>query len=540
MAGLVTSFGSGAMTNSIEDIREAEAIFVIGSNTTEAHPIVALAIKEAVFNGADLIVADPRRIELVDFASLWLCQKPGTDVALINSLAHVILKEKLHDKDFIKKRTEGFADYKKILEKYSPEKVEKIVGIPAGDIKKAARMFASRQKGVVVYAMGITQHVRGTDNVMALANLVMLTGNVGKIGTGLSPLRGQNNVQGACDMGALPDVLPGYARVADDKKRKTFEKKWGCLLSSEAGLSVVKMMEAAEKGNLKAMFIMGENPMLSDPNLKHVEKALKNLDFLVVQDIFLSETAQFADVILPGASFAEKDGTFTSTERRVQRVRKVVEPPGEARADWEVIVDLANCLGARWHYKTLKEVMEEVNELVPTYRGITYERLKRNGLQWACFYPEHPGSRCLYEDEFARGKGLFVPLDYLPPSEVQDNKYPFLLIVGRQLFQYHTGTMTRRSKGLNTLFPRGCVEINPQDAEELGLKSGDEVVLESRRGQVKVSVELSGKVTPKTLFSTFHFKEIPVNVLTSPELDEKSDIPELKGTPVRVSKVSKS
>jgi formate dehydrogenase alpha subunit len=527
------------MTNSIEDIREAEAIFVIGSNTTEAHPIVALAVKEAVFNGADLIVADPRRIELSEFASMWLRQKPGTDIALINSLAHVILKEKLHDRDFIKKRTEGFEEYKKVLEKYSPEKVEKIVGIPADDIRKAARMFACRKKGVVIYAMGITQHVRGTDNVMALANFVMLTGNVGKPGTGLSPLRGQNNVQGACDMAALPNVLPGYAGVNDSKKRKAFEKKWGCLLSSEAGLSVVKMMEAAEKGELKAMFIMGENPVLSDPNLKHVEKALKNLDFLVVQDIFLSETAEFADVILPGASFAEKDGTFTSTERRVQRIRKAVKPPGEARADWEIIVDLANRLAANWRYESPKQVMEEINELVPAYGGITYERLIRNGLQWACFHPEHPGTRCLYEDEFARGKGQFVPVEYLPPSEVQDEEYSFLLIIGRSLFQYHTGTMTRRSKGLNTLFPRGYVEINPQDAEELSLKSGDEVVLESRRGKVKVSVELSERVAPKTLFSTFHFKEVPVNVLTSSELDEKSGIPELKGTPVKITKVTK-
>lgn len=528
------------MTNSIEDIREAEAIFVIGSNTTEAHPIVGLAIKEAVFKGADLIVADPRRIKLTEYASMWLRHKPGTDVALINGIAHVILKEGLHDKDFIKKRTEGFDDYAKVLEKYTPQKVAKITGVSREEIKKAARMFASRKRGVVIYAMGITQHVRGTDNVMALANLVMLTGNVGKPGAGLSPLRGQNNVQGACDMAALPNVLPGYTRVVDAEKRKTFEEKWGCALPENGGLSVVKMMEAAEKGDLKAMFIMGENPILTDPNLKHVEKALKNLDFLVVQDIFPSESSKFAHVILPGASFAEKEGTFTSTERRVQRIRKAVEPPGDARADWEIIIDLANRMGAHWSYESPKEVMEEINELVPAYRGITYERLIRNGLQWGCFHPEHPGTRCLHEDEFARGKGLFVPVEYLPPSEVQDEEYPFLLIIGRSLHQYHTGTMSRRSKGLNSLFPEGYVEINSLDAEEMGLSDEDTIEIESRRGKIEAVVKVSNKVPPKTLFSTFHFREIPVNVLTSPELDEKSEIPELKGTPVRISKVSKS
>lgn len=527
------------MTNSIEDIREAEAIFVIGSNTTEAHPIVALAIKEAVFNGADLIVADPRKIKLTDYASLWLCHRPGTDIALINGIAHVILKEGLHDKDFIKKRTEGFDDYAKVLEKYTPEKVEKITGVSAKDIERAAKMFARRGKGVVIYAMGITQHVRGTDNVMALANLVMLTGNVGKPGTGLSPLRGQNNVQGACDMAALPNVLPGYARLTDGEKRKSFEKRWGCTLPKDGGLSVVKMMEAAEEGKLKAMFIMGENPLISDPNLKHVEKALKKLDFLVVQDIFLSETAEFADVVLPGASFAEKDGTFTSTERRVQRIRKAVEPPGEARADWEIIIDLANRLGANWAYQSPREIMDEINELVPIYAGITYDRLERNGLQWACFHPEHPGTRCLHEDEFVRGKGLFVPVEYFPPSEVQDEDYPFLLIIGRSLFQYHSGTMSRRSKGLNFLFPKGYVEINFFDAEEIGLSEGDVIEIENPRGKIRAEVKLSHKVPPKMLFSTFHFKEIPVNVLTSPELDEKSGIPELKGTPVKIKKLGK-
>ncbi len=536
MAGLATAFGSGAMTNSFEDFEKADVILVIGSNTTENHPIAALAIKRALRNGTKLIVADPRPIKLTKYAHLWLQHKPGTDVALINALANVILQEELWDKEFVWERTEGFEAYKESLKEYSPQKVERITGVSASLIERAARIFGAAKRGVIVYAMGITQHVRGTDNVLALANLAMLTGNVGREGTGVSPLRGQNNVQGACDMGALPNVLPGYAKVIDDSLRGKFEEVWGLSLPRKPGLTVVRMMQAAARGEIKGMYIMGENPLLSDPQIEHVKEALESLEFLVVQDIFLTETAELADVVLPAASFAEKEGTFTNTERRVLQVRKAIEPPGEAKPDWVIIKELAQKLKANFNYRDPKEIMDEINKLVPAYAGITYERLDKTGLQWPCLSTTHPGTKRLHEGKFARGKGQFTPVCYIPSSELPDDEYPLVLITGRVLFHYHTGTMSRRTH-INSLFSKGYVEINPEDAVALNIEDGETVLIKSRHGELKAPVKISERVGPGTIFSNFHFWEVPINQITSEELDEKSGIPQIKAVAVKVEKI---
>ncbi len=539
MAGLAAAFGSGAMTNSIADIAQADVILVIGSNTTEAHPIIALQIKKAVReNGAKLIVIDPRKIKLVDYAHLWLRQKPGTNVAVINGLMNVILEKSLADEEFIANRTEGIEELKAILPKYTLEVAERISGVPATDLRQAARIFAQAERATIIYSMGITQHTTGTDNVLSIANLAMLTGNIGKPGTGVNPLRGQNNVQGACDMGALPTTLTGYQKIAHDEVRAKFEKAWSCRLPKEAGLSVVEMFEAALQGKIKAMYIMGENPMLSDPDITHIEKALRTLDFLVVQDIFLTETAEFADVVLPGATFAEKDGTFTSTERKVQRVRKAINPPGKAKADWEIICDLAKAMGYEMGYSFPGEITDEIASLTSTYGGILFDRVNSSGgIQWPCPSLDHPGTTILYQDKFARGLGKFHPVEYKPPSEEPSEEYPLILTTGRLLFQYHTGTMTRRSKGLEEICPAGPVEINLEDAAAYRIKEGEEVILASRRGKIKVRVNITERSPQGTIFLPFHFSEYPANVLTNPALDPLAKIPEFKVCAVRIEKL---
>lgn len=525
------------MTNSIADIAQADCIFVIGSNTTENHPVIGLKVKEAVRRGAKLIVADPRHIELVDWAYLWLRQRPGTDLALLNGLLHVIVKEGLYDQKFIEERTEGFEEVREAVEEYTPEKVAELTGVPARDIVEAARLYARGPRSTILYAMGITQHITGTANVMALANLAMACGHIGKEGSGVNPLRGQNNVQGACDMGGLPNVLPGYQPVTDPEVRRKFALAWGVEdLPGEPGLTVVEMMRAAEEGRLKGMYILGENPLLTDPDVSHVEKALKNLEFLVVQDIFLTETARLADVVLPGAAFAEKEGTVTNTERRVQLMHKAIDPPGEARADWEIIGELLKRLGSQGEYSSPEDVMREITRLTPSYAGITYSRLEEKGLQWPVPSLDHPGTPVLHREKFTRGKGRFHVVHFRPPAEEPDEEYPFLFTTGRLLYHYHA-VISRKSRGLEEICPEPEAEINPADALSLGIEDGETVELISRRGRVKVKARVTERVSKGTIFMSFHFWEAAANLLTIAALDPVSKIPEYKACAVKVKKL---
>lgn len=530
------------MTNSIADIVEAEVLFVIGSNTTESHPVLALQMKKAVQQrGAKLILADPRRIELSQFAYLHLRQRPGTDVALVNAMAHVIIEEGLADEDFIAERTENFAAFAESVKDWTPQRAAKITGVPAQDIVKAARLYGAARAAAIFWAMGITQHTTGTDNVKALANLAMLTGNVGRPGTGLNPLRGQNNVQGACDMGGLPNVFPGYQRVTDEQIRRKFAQGWGVpyeKLSPTVGYTVTEIMDGVLEGKIKAIYIMGENPMLSDPNLTHVEHALREVDFLLVQDIFLNETGRMADVVLPAAGFAEKSGTFTNTERRVQLVRPAFDPPGEARQDWEIISDLANRLGADWHYREPAQIFDEMASLTPSYAGMSHQRIEREGgLQWPCPTPEHPGTPILHVGKFARGLGLFSVVDYKEPAELPDDEYPLVLSTGRVLFHWHGGTLSRRSPGLESLAPEAEVEVHPDDAENLGLTDGEQVRVTSRRGSVRAKVVITRRSPPGVVFMTFHYAEAAANLLTPKHIDPVAKIPEYKVSAVRIDKL---
>lgn len=539
VAGLAQAFGSGAMTNPIADIVEAETILVIGSNTTEAHPIISLQIKKAVNNGAKLIVIDPRKIELVDFACLWLSQKPGSDVAVLNGLLHVILAKKLIDREFVKRRTENFEELAKILSKYTPKYVERVSGVLAEDLIKAALVYAKSEAATIIYSMGITQHTTGTDNVLAIANLAMATGNIGRSGTGVNPLRGQNNVQGACDMGALPNFYSGYQKVGDEEARKKFEEKWKARLPAKVGLTVVEMMRKAARGDIKAMYIMGENPSLSDPDISHVEEGLKNLKFLVVQDIFLSETAKLADVVLPAASFAEKEGTFTNTERRLQLLRKAIDPPGEAKADWQIISQLAKKMGYSMEYKKAAEILDEAAELTPICCGVSHDRLQEKGLCWPCPTSDHPGTPILHTEAFTRGLGKFHPVEYKPPAEVTDKRYPLILTTGRYLQHYHTGTMSRRAKDLNDICPSGWVEICPDDARKCQVKDGEEIILASRRGEIRAKAKLTNRSPKGTVFMAFHFVEAAANVLTNAALDPVAKIPEFKVCAVKIKKIKR-
>jgi len=533
------AFGSGAMTNSMDEIRKADCILIIGSNTTENHPVLALEVKAAVRQGsAKLIVADPRRIELADTAHLWLQHKPGTDVALINGMLNVIISRGWHNKAFIEERTEGFEALAESVKDYSPETVERITGVPAKDIVEAARLYAQSTNSSILYAMGITQHATGTNNVLALANLAMATGQIGKPYSGVNPLRGQNNVQGACDMGGLPNVYTAYQRVDDDSVRQKFEKAWGVPLSPRIGLTLMEMMKGIADGKVKALFILGENPLLSDPDATKVKEELQHLDLLVVQDIFLSETAELAHVVLPGVSFAEKDGTFTNTERRVQRVRKAIEPIGNSRPDWQIISDLSTRLGYPMNYRSPAEIMEEIATVTPSYGGIRYERLEGLGLQWPCPTQDHPGTPFLHKDKFTRGKGKFHVTPYAAAPELPDAEYPFLLTTGRVLYHYHT-VMTRRSKGLSEVYPEGVVEINPEDASRLGIRPDNGLVeVTSRRGKVHAKAKITDTLPPGVVFMSFHFKEAAVNLLTIDALDPVAKIPELKVCAVRVEKVN--
>ena len=539
MAGLATVFGSGAMTNSILEIENHDVIFVIGSNTTETHPIIGLKMKKAVRRGAELIVADPRKIDLVRFSHLWLQQRPGTDVALLNSIMHVIVKENLIDKTFIETHAEGFKTFKESLTEYTPEKGESITGVPKRDIIKAALLYGNAVRPGIYYTMGITQHSHGTENVFAIANLALMTGNLGRESTGVNPLRGQNNVQGATDMGCLPDFYTGYQKMNNPGIKQKFQTIWGVRLSDKPGLTATEMIKAVFDGNLKTMYIMGENPVLSDPDMNHTIKALKKLDLLVVQDIFMTETAELADIVLPAACFAEKDGTFTNTARRVQRVRKAVEPPGEAKEDSFIIIELAKRLGYEMRYDSIEDVFHESGNLWPALAGITYKRIAKRGIQWPCPTLDHPGTPYLFKGGFPKGKAAFTVVRYRPSEELPDDEYPFLLSTGRQLFQYQTGSMTRRIDAINKVSPSAYIEINPDDANNLGIHDGDTVKVSSKRGSIDINVLISRRPTKGVVFIPFHFREAAANLLTNTALDPISKIPELKVCAVKIEQLKK-
>ncbi len=529
------------MTNSIADIIDADVLLVIGSNTTESHPVLSLEMKRAVMErGAKLILLDPRRIELAAFAALHLRHRPGTDAALINAMGHVIIQEGYANQEFIDARTEDYEALAASLKSWTPERAAEICEIPPEGIVEAARLYGQAVRAATFWAMGITQHTNGTDNVLALSNLALLCGQVGRPGTGLNPLRGQNNVQGACDMGGLPNVFPGYQPVGDEAARQRFAAGWDLpqgSLNPRPGLTVTEIMDGALEGKIRALYIMGENPMLSDPNISHVESALSSLDLLVCQDIFLNETGRMADVVLPGVSFAEKDGTFTNTERRVHLVRKALDPPGESRQDWQILMAVAARLGTTWSYESPSEIMEEIAGLTPQYGGIRHERLQQGGLQWPCPDLTHPGTPILHSDAFTRGRGRFVPVDWRPPPEQPDTEYPFLLSTGRVLYHWHGGTLSRRSPGLDALAPEAEVEIHPQDARQLSVDSGQRVIVRSRRGAVVARARKTRRSPPGTVFMTFHYAEAAANLLTGDEVDPVAKIPGYKVTAVRIELV---
>jgi formate dehydrogenase alpha subunit len=538
VAGLAATFGSGAMTNSLGDLASTRCILAIGTNTTDSHPVIGMNVRKAVRRGTKLIVANPLEIGLVRDAHLWIQHRPGTDIVLLMGMMKVIFDEGLTDASFIEERCDNFDAFKESLKDYPISLVEEITGVPADKVVEAAYMYATNKPAAILYTLGITQHTHGTDNVMATANLAMLTGNIGKPGSGVNPLRGQNNVQGACDLGALPNVYSGYQSVADEKVKEKFEAAWGVTLNPKPGKTLSDIIPAAHEGEVKAIYLMGENPYLSDPDGRYVREALRRLQFFVVQDIFLSETAQMADVVLPACSFAEKEGTFTNTERRVQRVRKAIEPVGDSKPDWWIICQIAKSMEVKgFDFDGPAKIMEEISHLTPSYGGINYSRLENSGLQWPCPTEEHPGTPILHTSIFTRGKGHFVPLAYRPPAEMPDAEYPLVLTTHRSLFQFHTGTMTRRVKGLNIFKGEERVAINPEDAKSLDIADGEMVRVISRRGDVTARALITETSPEGTIAMTFHFFETPTNEITNPAHDPVAKIPEFKVAAVRVEKM---
>jgi formate dehydrogenase alpha subunit len=536
---LLAAFGGPAATNSFEDLDQAQTLLVVGSNTTEQHPIAALPMKRLVERGAPLIVVDPRQLELARLATVHLAIRPGTDLAVFNGMAHVILDEGLWDQAFVQERTEGFEPMRGTVRRYPPEVAASIAGIDPDVLRRAARLYATRRPASIYYTMGVTQHTSGHQTVLALANLALLTGNLGKPGAGINPLRGQNNVQGACDMGALPNALPGYQSLEDAEVRAKFESAWQGPIPRRPGLALTQIFGRERREGIRGLYLVGENPLLTEPDMTATEAVLRGLDFLIVQDLFLSETARLAHVVLPAASFAEKDGTFTNTERRVQRIRKAVEPPGQAMADWEIVCALSRRLGYPMAYAHPGEIMAEIARLVPIYGGISYDRLEATSLQWPCSHPDHPGTPILYTRRFPRGRARLHPVDWLPPDEVPDADYPLVLTTGRTLFQYHTGTMSRRSEGLNLLEPEPFVEVSGADAQRLGLLEGQMAAVVTRRGRIVARVRIEGGAPPGVIFTTFHFAEAPANRLTNPALDPIALIPEFKACAARLERVSR-
>jgi len=553
VAGLATSFGSGAMTNSMDDVAEqAKTIFIIGSNTTEQHPVFGTRIRQAVLRrGVKLIVADPRRIDITEFATLHLRLKPGTDIALLNGLMYIILEKGYEDKAFIESRTENFEEFKANVMQYNPELVSEITGVPVTQLYEAAEILGTSKPGAILWAMGITQHVVGVQNVRTCANLQMLLGNIGIPGGGVNPLRGQNNVQGACDMGGLPNVYPAYQQVINEDVRKKFETAWGVPLSPKVGMTVTEMIPAIAEDKIKALYILGENPIMSDPDTNHIRHCLEQLEFMALQEIFPTETAPYADVLLPGVTFAEKTGTFTNTERRVQLVRQAILPIGEARHDWEITQEIArrvmefgqrkadlNAPQAGWNYSSPAEIMAEVAALAPSYAGISLERLDRGErLQWPVKGNDHPGTPILHVGQFTRGKGLFAVTEHIPPVELPDKEYPMLLSTGRVLYHWHGGEMTRRAKGLLEVYSQSLIELNPQDAAQLGLQEAQKVRVSSRRGTIEAEAWVTDRVPPGMVYANFHFPDVPTNSLTIAALDPIAKIPEYKVCAVKLELV---
>ncbi len=538
MAGLATTFGSGAMTNSISEIEQADVIIVSGSNTTEAHPQIARRIIDAVDGSAGLIVIDPRKTDISKFASVHLQIRPGTDIPLLNCIMRIILDENLVDDVFIEMRTENYVVLRDMLYRLDLDETAAETGVSLEKIRRAAKLFGRAHKGVFCYCLGITQHICGTDNVRSIANLAMLTGNVEKQDTGVDPLRGQNNVQGACDMGALPNVFPGYQGVADPTAREKFSRAWKSELSDKPGLTLLDMTHKSRENGLHAMFIMGENPMLSDPVQDKVKETFDSLEFLAVADIFLTETARCAHVVFPAASFAEKSGTFTNSERRVQHVRQAIEPIGDSRTDSEIITDLSAGMGYAMAYDNPAEIMEEIAMLTPLYGGMHHDRLNENwGLQWPCPDRNHPGTPYLHKHSFTRGKGLFQPASHQEPGEPPDEQYPFKLMTGRVYHHYHTGAMTRASHLLSRECPRALLEINPEDADRLGVRDGEYVTLSTRRGNITICTKITDRVQPGMLYTSFHFHEAPVNKLTIGSVDPTAKCPEYKICAARLERI---
>lgn len=547
VAGLQLAIGSSAMSNSIAEMENLDVFIITGSNTAETHPVIANFLKRAVRqNGAKLIAIDPRRVDMVNFATIWLRQNPGTDVALFQAMAHVVVKEKLYDEDFIASRTEGFSEYIESLETCTPQWAQEITGVPAEQIIEAARLYANAERGAIYWGMGISQSTHGTDNTISLTNLALMCGHMGKAGTGLNPLRGQNNVQGCSDSGGLPNVYTAYQNVSDPAVQAKFEKTWGVKLNKRPGLTATECIDAGLIGGVKAVFVIGENPILSEPNEDHTRHALEELEFLVCQDIFINETGEMADVILPATSFAEKDGTFTNTDRRIQRCRKAVDPVGDSRPDWSITCDLARriekrlglTLSAGFDYNHPSEIWEEMRQVTPEFWGIDYDRIDREGgVHWPCPDFDHPGTPFLFADTFPRGKGKFWELEYGTESEQPDEEYPFNMSTGRVLYHWHGSTMSGRSR-LEEIFPEAVCEIHPDDAQELGIETGAWVAVSSRRGTIKMRVLVTGRSPQRTVFIPFHFAEAAANKLTMVQIDSRAKIPDYKNTAVRIEKTT--
>ena len=545
VVALQMALGSAAMSNTAAEVIHSDVFLVTGSNTAETHPIIALQMKAAVANhGAKLIVVDPRRVEMVNWATLWLPEKPGTDVPLFSAMAHVIIKERLYNENFIWQRTEGFEEFSSSVKKFTPEYAEAISGVERNLIVQAARTYATAKSAAIYWALGIPEHSHGTDNAMALIHLALLTGHIGRRGTGLNPLRGQNNVQGASDSGAMPWHYPGYQRVDDEEAARKFEQAWNIepgALSRKPGLTTTEIISAVGPGGVCALYIMGENPMMSEPNLNHTRDKIEQLEFLAAQDLFINESGAYADVFLPAASWAEKDGTFTNTDRRVQRVRKALEPRGQSRPDWEIVCRLAERIekrlgrqqSANWAYQGPSEVLEEMGGVVPEYAGVKYRRIENQGLQTPVWDESHPGTPYLFAETFPSGKGKFHPLEYRPAVEMPDEEYPFILTTGRLLEHWHGGTLTRHSK-LDDLYPEARIEMNPVDAARLKIEDGQAVRVSSRRGSIVLRAWVTPRTTVGVVFIPMHFAEAAANLLTIDALDPKAKIPEYKACAVSI------
>ena len=534
--------GKGAMTNSIEELAGTDLLLVAGSNTTEAHPVISLRMKRAVRNGAKLIVIDPRKIELTKWATRHLQINIGTDIPLFNAFAHVMIKEGLYDREYVEKRTEGFQELAKHVEFYTPEYASEICGVPANEIIDTAREYAEASgKAAICYTLGITEHSCGSHNVQSIANLGMLGGNFGKLNAGVNPLRGQNNVQGASDSGALPTDLPGYQKIERPGVREKFEAAWGSELPKRRGITKITAMNQMLRGRVRGVYIMGENTVVSDPNTNHAQAALEATDFIVVQDIFMTDTAKLADVVLPAASFAESDGTFANSERRVQRVRPAIKPVGESRTDVDILLDVMKRFGVSQNLNTASDVWDEMRRLAPILTGISYERLdNEGGIQWPCPSEDHPGTQYLHKDEMDSGSpGYFAPVDHIPPAEKTDSEYPIILTTGRRRSTYHTGTQTGRASGFGLLVPSEMAEINPDDADQLELSDGEIVTIASRRGSVEVPIKITDKSPHGTIFMSFAFPELTqTNRLTSDAYDFITETPEFKACAVRIDKLT--